>query len=525
MGKRSRAIKPLVLVGALALVAAACGDDDDNGSGGATTTAAGAATTAGATTTAGGGATTTAGGGATTTAGGGTGEGGLSAPCEPDESIDAVEGKNAGQFTADLGCALETPLKAEGEPIIVGMQNSQGDPAGSFPEYTAAIEAAVQFINEELGGLGSNPSEGRPGRPIQLETCFMAINPADSQRCANELAGKDPFVVISTLNFFGNHFPIYEQAGVNVLVSTPITVGDFTAPGVYSVGAGGGCLGVHTGLVYAATQELDGQRVAVPWADTPPGVVCYYDLEKKPLDVIKGVTPGESELANSNPALEHIGVPIKPATPDVTPQVTQVLDFDPDVMIFSAQGADCWNFVDGLGRAGWTPRDIPLILSTACLDLANMRDRGDLAKDIYFVGSAGASLSSPDSIDDPRLKFEAQTYVDKGAQYGMAADDITKGFAGAGWGVMMTLWEQTAIMANEGMELTPENFATQIGGTDGNHLYGSVPFGCAGAPAPYTAVCSSEVSFTQWDGEKINVIKPVFSGLDLIAGTELQPGP
>ena len=66
---------------------------------------------------------------------------------------------------------------------------------------------------------------------------------------------------------------------------------------MYSIGAGGGCLGVHTGLVFAATQELKGKRVAVPWADTPPGVVCYYDLEKKPLDVLQGAVPGDSELA------------------------------------------------------------------------------------------------------------------------------------------------------------------------------------------------------------------------------------
>jgi branched-chain amino acid transport system substrate-binding protein len=282
---------------------------------------------------------------------------------------------------------------------------------------------------------------------------------------------------------------------------------------------------VHTGLVYASTQFLEAKRVAVPWADTPPGVVCYYDLEKKPLDVIQGSVPGDSELAGSMPDLEHIGVPIKPATPDVTPQVTQVLDFDPEVIVFSGQGADCWNLVDGLGRAGWTPEQTPLILSTACLDLAKMRERPDLAPGIKFVGSAGASLSSPDSVSDPRLKFESQTYVDKGAQFGMEAADITKGFAGAGWSVMMTLYEQTGIVVNDGKELTAENFKAQIAGTDGNHLYGSVPFGCAGAPAPYTAVCSSEVSFTEWDGEKMVVIEQVFSGLDLIAGTELKPGP
>ena len=43
------------------------------------------------------------------------------------------------------------------------------------------------------------------------------------------------------------------------------------------------------------------------------------------------------------------GVPIAPASPDVTPQATEVLDFDPDVIIYSAQGSDCWNLVDALG--------------------------------------------------------------------------------------------------------------------------------------------------------------------------------
>ena len=350
-----------------------------------------------------GGATTTAAGGATTTAAAAA-AGGVSPACEPDDSIDAVEGKNAGQFTADLQCAVEKPLKAEGEPDRHRPAEPAGRPERQLPRVHRRHRGGrAKYINEELGGLGSNPSEGRAGRPIQLETCFMAINPADSQKCANELAGKDPFAVISTLNFFGNHFPIYEQAGINVVVGTPITVGDFTAPGVYSIGAGGGCLGVHTGLVFAATQELEGKRVAVPWADTPPGVVCYYDLEKKPLDVLQGSVPGDSRAGRRrSPTSSTSACRSSRRRPDVTPQVTQVLDFDPDVIIFSAQGADCWNFVDGLGRAGWTPDRIPLILSGACIDFEKMKAAGDLANGVYFVGAAGASLADPD--DDRRTR-------------------------------------------------------------------------------------------------------------------------
>ena len=124
----------------------------------------------------------------------------------------------------------------------------------------------------------------------------MAITPADSQKCANEIAAKKPFVVLSSLNFFGNHFAIYKAANIPVIVGTPITALDFTSPGVYAIGNGGGCLGTHTGLVEFITKDLGKKKIGVPWADTPPGVFCYHDLEKKPLEVLAGKTLKGTEI-------------------------------------------------------------------------------------------------------------------------------------------------------------------------------------------------------------------------------------
>ena len=64
-----------------------------------------------------------------------------------------------------------------------------------------------------------------------------------------------------------------------------------------------------------------------------------------------------------------------------------------------------------------------------------------------------------------------------------------------------------------------------MSGTQDNHIYGSMPLRCADAPAPYVAVCNAKVALLQWDGEALVEVVPVFSGIDLIAGTELQPGP
>src|SRR5215207_9013138 len=113
-------------------------------------------------------------------------------------------------------------------------------------------------MNSELGGLGADIQNGKPGRPIKLEICKMAIAPDDSQRCANELIAKDPLLVVSGYNFFGNHLPIYTQAKVPVIVYPPITVADFSTPGAWSIGPGGGCVGSFPGLVYYSTHQLEG---------------------------------------------------------------------------------------------------------------------------------------------------------------------------------------------------------------------------------------------------------------------------
>jgi branched-chain amino acid transport system substrate-binding protein len=513
------------LVCGFAIFAAACGDDDEGGESEPAATEAPAtedteapeATEAPAATDAPEGTEAPEG-----TDGGGESAGSAGCPAI-DDSIDADAGTGAGRFQSDASCG---GLAAEGEPVVIGFQNPEGDPNGSFPEFSLAAQAAVDYINAELGGWGSDVQNGVPGRPIELVVCKMAISPDDSQRCANELLSEDPFLIVSSLNFFGNQIPIYQQAGVPGVVITPITIADFTSAGVYAIGGGGGCLGVHTGLVEFATTEFgDVSKVAVPWADTPPGVVCYYDLERKPLNVLNGSVPGDAERAGSLPDLEHIGVPVAPATPDVTPQVTEVLGFEPDTIIFSAQGADCWNFVDGLGRLGWTPDTTPLVLSGACIDFEAMKAAGDLAKGIYFVGSASAVTTDPALIEDPRDKFEAENYQTKAIEYGLPEEELFKGFATQGWAGMITLWALSSELTASGEEVTPEAFDASIAATDGRWAFASTPISCATAPAPYVAVCNSVVTATQWDGETLVPVRDKFSGVDLIAGTELKPGP
>ncbi len=40
--------------------------------------------------------------------------------------------------------------EATGEPIKIGVQNLEGDPNGSFPEFSVAMQAAADYVNTEL---------------------------------------------------------------------------------------------------------------------------------------------------------------------------------------------------------------------------------------------------------------------------------------------------------------------------------------------------------------------------------------
>jgi len=519
------------LAAVLGLTAAACGDDDDDAGGEspapAATTAAGGedtATTQAAETTEA--AATTDGGddASSTTASGSPGGGGgdVEVDCASgaDESLDAEYGTGAGWLAWAIACGNEAPMKAEGDPIVLGIQNPEGDPAGSFPEFTVGFRAAVDYINNELGGIGADYEAGTPGRPIQLEVCNMAIAPADSQRCANELASKDVFVAVSSINFFGNHFPVLTGAGIPSVVTSPVTAADFTTEGVYAIGGGGGCLGQHTGLVEFVTNDLGKRKIAVPWADTPPGVFCYHDLEKKPLNVLNGTTESTSSAAGTMPELTHIGVPIKPGQADMTAQITQVLDFEPDGIIFSAQGADCWTLVATLARLGWSADEIPLVLSGACIDTAAAMEAGEAAEGIYFVGSP---IQEPSALQGMQ-KLEGMTLLEKADAYG-GAEAVTKGFGANGFVSAMFIWQMMS-EASEGdpASLTREAFTEAMAATSEHHAFGNTPMSCADAIEPYTSVCNSLSTVTQWDGENYIPQRENFSGVYLIEGTELDFG-
>jgi branched-chain amino acid transport system substrate-binding protein len=492
MGKGFRRSRWFVGLASVALIAAACGSSTK------TSTPTTNAPTAGTTAT-----------GGTTPA---------STCASPNTSIDAKDGKYAGWMQAVLNCTTAHPLKATGSPVLVGFINPQGDPNGSFPDVTAGAEAAVSYINDNLGGIGGDPAKGIAGRPIKLATCFLSISPSSSTSCANQVVAQKPAFIEAGYQFFGSVVdPIYAAAGIPVINFSPITQADFQGKDIYDIAAGGGCVGVHPALDAFAVYNLHAKNIAIPWSNTAPGVPCYYDLQQKPIEVINGsLTPTPKGVKIVKGVVEH-GYPIPPASPDDSAVATQILAQKPQAIIFSAQTSDCFNLLNALSNVGWTAQKIPLIFSGACTDTQEIKQAGSKVDGVYFIGA-------PYNVLDPTSATglagtEIATIDAKMKQY--EPSQAPTGLEGAEFQTFMTTW-LTLENSPADKSLTSPAIESALSQTANVHMFAGVPWGCTSAPKNYSSVCTTSVSVQKWTGSKfINVGAP-FSSAYLVAGTPLH---
>jgi branched-chain amino acid transport system substrate-binding protein len=524
MGQGRRMARVVALLLGAGLVAAACGSDNSKSSGSATTGAAtsGAATTSAATSAAATSSAATT--GAATSGGGG---GGAAASCSTaDSSLDAKYGQNAGQMAQILACAKDKPLKADPSltPFVMGLENSQGDPSFTFPDITGGMQAAVNYINDNLGGIGGDPVKGKAGRPIKLETCFIGLDPSDSVRCANELAGKKPALVIQGFNNnSAGTYPVLDGAGVVNIAGIPVNLADYNAKGVYAPTPGGGCVGAHPALVEYAVKQLKAKSVAVAYFDVPNGRICYHDLEKKPLNILAGTFDGPAGVKGSVPDLKNTGVAIPPSAPDLTTQATQILDSKPNAILYSAPAASCVSLINALSGLGWSAKTAPAVFTGACFDQQQMEELGDKADGIYFVSAKFAG--DPTAYEDGLLKTESEQFVAAMKQY--APDVMVSNFTAQVFQDTLFLWQVISnAAAKVGVDkLDHDTIVNAIGSTVNHHEWAASPVSCGKSVEGYKSICNTLNSVTQWDAAS-KTRKPVADAVDgayIIAGTKLDP--
>ena len=156
----------------------------------------------------------------------------------------------------DVAQAFPTLGPPTGQPISIGLVNTEGTPGLDFPEMRLNIGGAIDYLNLH-GGFG--------GRPIKFETCTAKGSPETSQACAQELVGKKVELVLLGLDLFPD-YATYTAANVPVVGVLPILPPDYKANALFLTG-GNATLGGAMAAV--AKDHFHAKTVSIISSDNP----------------------------------------------------------------------------------------------------------------------------------------------------------------------------------------------------------------------------------------------------------------
>jgi branched-chain amino acid transport system substrate-binding protein len=337
----------------------------------------------------------------------------------------------------------------DGEPILLGMVNTEGSPGLDFPELSASARATVDFLNEH-GGMG--------GRPIGLEVCTAAGSPETSQECAQELSGKGVELVMLGLDLFPG-YDTFTAADIPVTGVLPILPGDYTANALF---LGGGNATTTAAMVAFAEQNFDATSVGIVSADndgangTEASLIAALDAAGIPYKSVKG---GDNETDAGFQGL------VREAAAD-----------NPDVLFSLYADAGCIGTMRGRADLGI---DTPVITTAICASDEVLDVAGDTALGWYFIGSSTRQEDTTEAADMDELL--GPLGVEDPTALGLGALGITG---------LLTLANVANAVADEGGDVTGASIYDRLGNStdlvnwpDGN------PLTCGAAPV-YPTICN-----------------------------------
>ena len=438
-GRSRGRLGALLLVAAL--VAVSCGSDK----GSATPTAGG--TTAPAATTAAAPADTTAAAPAATTA-----------PAPADTTAPVV-GAKVTDFAAYIGGSGKAD--ASMSPIKIGYFNQQGGAIVVSDTNITGIQAAVDFVNENAGGIG--------GHPLQLVTCYIANTEEEGQQCGQQFANDDSIVAIET----GPTFIGTESFYAAIAGSKPVVAGVSVSP-------------ADTVQNTAAVLFGGAKYILAPYA-----TFARDTLGVKSAALVYPEGAGQDEgAAGQASAFEAAGIPTKVVsyaanTADLTIPLLAAGAQDVDLVMPVINPNDCVKFAQATRQLNIP--DEKVLASPICINADVAAGLGDLPKWLYAVAS---SLSIDPT--DPSVPPYTDILKAQGLEKSIGDPWVLVGF-----GQMMTLAKWLNAIGPDA--LSTDSIVAQMKAFKGPLILGSPVLQCGKYPkAP--GVCNDFTQFYKYDG-------------------------
>lgn len=378
-------------------------------------------------------------------------------PADPGDSAETVadDGSIVWQHRGEpwfLGTIPATAVAADTslEPIKIGMINQEDTPIGSFPEVRFAAEAAVNWINAELGGVD--------GHPIEFHWCITPFSPEQSQVCAQEMVQEGVVALVGGINVMSQAaFPILEQNGIPVVGGIPAGLTEQRSAISFTF-SGGSSGGLAAFMKHAA--DNGAERAVIAYGEFDAFEVAAADY---------GAVVGE-----------HLGLDVKLVrfpviAADFLPVLNQAIEFEADAVVIAAADSSCVSIMKTFKEL---EIDAQLYLVGACA-----ADHVIEAADGANIGVVFNSEGPPDDSDVEGTLFDEVT---NRYNTGPAQAAGTVGFRG-----MMNLY---GVLVELGAgQITSEAIIERLRQSVDHESFWGHPYTCDGRQVPgLPALCAPQ---------------------------------
>lgn len=364
------------------------------------------------------------------------------------------------EYTGGTAGAADDSL----DPVTLGWFNMQGGPLG-FPAGTEGAQAAVDYINTELGGID--------GHPLQLSTCFVVGSEQEGNACGLQFANDDAVKAV----LYGTAI-VGDQALQSVLQgSKPILMANSISP----VDAGSENVYIYNGNPSSIFGGLTTYLVEVLEAKTV-SLIYPQDAQSQ-----AGAEVLTTALKASGVTVKSVG--FDPATTNLTAAATAagVLDTDAVVPLVSFPPACV-----AAATAFKTLNVTAPVVSTGSFCFGP-----DVAQGLGGEAPLWKQLSTQSNVADSSDP-DVAAYIEQSAQAGLSEDLQNDSNAALAWSLVMTA--ARFLNAAGGESATAETIATEAAAFTGPMLLGPAKIAC-GTYAAQAGLCGFQTRVFEHTGD------------------------
>lgn len=361
------------------------------------------------------------------------------------------------------GSAADGGTQATGEAVKVGVFDPSKGPAAQ-PGVMTGVNAAVDYINNQIGGIG--------GRPVEIVDCDIDLtSPETTISCANQFVQGGVSAAIDGFNTeSAAAMPILSSAGIPLVGLIPYNT---------------------------ATGAVADDRV---YFGPPPAAFLVGFMQSLKAEGKNSLTLANADLPQAHQVFDGLMVPLgqqlgidvngiyyPPTGPNYTALATTLAEGDPAAagLMTSASDNGCTNLAQSMRSVGYEGT----VFLAACTEYIDVMGA-------QAVGSWGYSpIWQPPAIDSAPEDIKGNIET---AQKFIENQGGTAGFYG--YGAFATLVDFARTLTDAGVtDFTGPNILTALKGVSGYQSFLGPELNCGKATTPN---CTTEMLLFEVVGDK-----------------------